>query len=233
MSSEYKSINAMAKTISFSVPNEWVDKLQSAFSETSLNLAAKQIVEQFLTTLDGSVVGTLDGDIEETLVSTLDGSLEGTNELLSVREEIDWLKAEIAEIKREYVTQDHLDWALETGTQKTDDTVEEHKEQIALLFELYSAHDAIVRQFKELADKELLDQKKIKRIIEEGYGIPDDWLAFYTKLDVAAIVNWRTGKLKKKPLKLNYWNWDKAYQLWYFEPPTLETIARKGFPPKV
>jgi archaellum component FlaC len=218
MFSEYKSINAMAKTISFSVPNEWADKLQSAFPKTSLNLAAKQIIEQFLTTLDGS------------LVSTLDGSLEGTNEL---REEINQLKAEIAEIKQEYVTQDHLEWALETGTQKTDDTVEEHKEQIAFLFELYSAHDAIVRQFKELADKELLDQEKIKRIIEEGYGIPDDWLAFHTKLDVAVIVDWRTGKLKKKPLKLNYWNWDKTYQLWYFEPPTLETIARKGFPQKV
>lgn len=220
----------MARTISFSVPNEWADKLQSAFSETSLNLAAKQIVEQFLTTLDGSLVGTLDGGIEETLVSTLDGSLVGTNEL---REEMNQLKAEIAEIKREYVTQDHLEWALETGTQKTDDTVEEHKEQIALLFELYSAHDTIVRQFKELADKELLDQEKIKRIVEEGYGIPDDCLAFYTKLDVAAIVEWRTGKLKKKPLKLNHWNWDKEYQLWYFEPLTLETIARKGFSPKV
>ena len=220
----------MARTISFSVPNEWADKLQLAFPETSLNLAAKQIVEQFLTTLDGSLVGTLDGGIEETLVSTLDGSLVGTNEL---REEINQLKAEIAEIKREYVTQDHLDWALETGTQKTDDTVKQHKEQIALLFELYSAHDAIVRQFKQLADKELLDQEKIKRIVEEGYGIPDDWLAFYTKLDGAAIVNWRTGKLKKKPLKLHFWNWDKEYQLWYFEPPHLETIARKGFSKKV
>jgi hypothetical protein len=220
----------MSKLISFTVTDEIAEKLTQYMAEGdgSVSLLAKRLI---LGVIEGSSIESTKP--AETSEKPAPPKQNKGNEPSGLREEIEQLKAEIAAIKREYATKDLLDCELEIVTQKADEMAEMHEGQIKLLFELYNDHHVIVRKFKELADKELLDQEKIKRIFSEGYGIPDEWLAFYTKLDEQTIIEWRTGKLKKKPLKLNNWVWDKEHQLWYFEPPTVETIARKGFSPKV